>query len=381
MIKLLYLLDAVDGIGGTEGQLLELLKRLDRRRFEPHLGVFRATADLEPLAALASSVRVFGVPRLLHPMAALKLIPVTSHVRREAFQIVHVFMNAASIAAPLFCRLGGARVIGSRRDMGFWYTPRQLAVLRISNRFVERIIANSDAVRQHAHRLEGFPLDRMHVFYNGHDAVRFEAGPLAGFRERHNIDDDAPIVGIVANFNAWKRHDDLLRAFSLVRARHPRARLVLVGGGELESPLRDATRALRLEGAVRFVAGVRDAVPVIRHFSIGVLCSESEGFSNAVLEYMHCGKPVVTTNVGGNREIVTEGVTGFLVNPGDVESLADRIARLLDSSSLAESMGRRAAQSVRGLTSARMVESHMDLYETLARGGAGAPVPVPSQAR
>jgi glycosyltransferase involved in cell wall biosynthesis len=156
-----------------------------------------------------------------------------------------------------------------------------------------------------------------------------------------------------------------VHAFAAIRRRHPTAHLVLVGSGDADR-CRSAARALDLERCVHFVGGVADAVPVIRHFTVGVLCSESEGFSNAVIEYMGTGKPTVCTNVGGNTELIREGETGFLVAPGDIAALAERISFLLTHPALAATMGRAARESAGQFTVGRMADAYMNLYRRLA---------------
>jgi glycosyltransferase involved in cell wall biosynthesis len=294
-----------------------------------------------------------------------KLLKLTRLVRTGRFPLVHIFLNDAAIAAPPFCRIAGARVIASRRDMGFWYTSTNLRALRVSNLFVNRMVANSDAVRRNVAAREGYPSSRIEVVSNGHNPERFNAAPLVGFRERLNIGPSDPIVGMVANFNPWKRHVDLIHAFARVRERHPTARLVLVGSGAT-GPSRSAARALGLCSAIHILEGVGEAIPLVKHFAIGVLSSESEGASNAVIEYMGSGKPTVCTNVGGNSELIRDGETGFLVTPGDIATMAHRINLLLDQPAVAESLGHRARLDAEGLTSHRMAESHMNLYDELA---------------
>jgi len=367
--KILYLLDAFWGgerAGGTEGQFLQLLEQLDRNRFEPHVALFRATPFVHEVGAVAATVSVLNITHLRHPATAVTLLRLASHIRKARFRLAHVFLADASLAAPLFCRLGGAQVIASRRDLGFLHTPAHQMALRVSNRFVNRIITNSQAVKQAVHGRERYPLDRIEVVYNGHDPRRFDTAPQRDFRERLNIGQTDPIVGMVANLNSWKRHDDLLRAFAIVQRRHPRAHLVLIGSGPLHASLKDTACALGVEPAVRFLGGVADVIPLVRHFTVAVLCSDSEGFSNAVLEYMGCGKPTVCTRVGGNPEIVIDGETGFLIDPRDIGSLADRIGRLVESPSLCESMGRRAKENTRRFSSRRMADLHMELYDRLA---------------
>jgi glycosyltransferase involved in cell wall biosynthesis len=110
---------------------------------------------------------------------------------------------------------------------------------------------------------------------------------------------------------------------------------------------------------------VTDPIPIVKHFNVAVLCSESEGFSNAVIEYMGAGRASVCTNVGGNAELLQDGETGFLINPFDVESLADRISFLLANPDVAQRIGERALTVAHGLTSRRMVDAHLELYERL----------------
>jgi glycosyltransferase involved in cell wall biosynthesis len=366
-LKILYVMDALEWgetAAGTEAQLVQLLTHLDRDRFEPHLAVFRPTAFTASGRAFPCPLTVLDIPKLLHPGSVMKLARLSGHIRSSGFRVVHVLLNDASISAPFFCRVGGARVVVSRRDMGFWYTKAALHALRVSNLFVARMVTNSDAVRHNVHRRERYPLERIEVVANGHDPARFDVAPLAGFRERFNIGASDPIIGMVANFNPWKRHTDLVRAFAQVRREHPAAHLVLVGtGATMET--RAVARELGVDGAVHIVEGVTEAIPVVKHFTVGVLCSESEGLSNAVIEYLGSGKPVVGTNVGGNVELVQEGETGFLIAPGNVDALANRIMRLLAEPGLIAAMGQRARNVALRFTTHRMAESHMDLYQRL----------------
>src|SRR5207249_3978341 len=117
------------------------------------------------------------ISKLLSVRSIVKLFRLGALVRAKGIELVHIFLNDAAIAGPFFCRMGGADVIVSRRDMGFWYTGANLKALRISNRFVSRVIANSDAVRRNVHQWERYPAARIEVFHNGHPPDRFDVPP------------------------------------------------------------------------------------------------------------------------------------------------------------------------------------------------------------
>ncbi len=370
-IPLLYLMDGFyRAEAGTENQLLQLINALDRRRVDPRLTVFRQTPYLRD-NPFPCHLEVLNITKLLRVRTLLRLVRLSSKIRRDRIEIVHILLNDASIIAPLFCKLGGAKVVVSRRDMGFWYTRTNLAILRFNQLFVDAAVANSRAVRDNIIVREGFHPKKVHVIYNGHDPARFSKPPAADFRATYGIGPDDPVIGMVASLYPIKRHPDLLNAFAIVRQRFPRAHLVLAGRGsdEEQTCLQHLAQSLGIQQYVHFLGLVPDAIPIIRCFDVCVLCSDSEGLSNAVIEYMGCGKPTVCTNVGGTFELIDDGQTGFLINIGDVPALVKRVITLLENPALAVRLGGKARAKVpRVFSLDKMVNSHTALYEALATG-------------
>jgi L-malate glycosyltransferase len=367
-MPIVFLMDAYEGPeAGTENQVMQLLHGLDRSRFEPELALFRSSPFAQVPGSFPCRVTVLDVGSLRGPRSWWQLLMFARRLREARVRVVHIFFNDASLIAPPFCRLAGARTIVSRRDMGFWYTPPILKCLQFSNSFVDEVVANSAAVQANVHGREGVPLPRITVLRNGHAPERFAEPPDRHVRARLGIAADDPIVGMVANLRPIKRHEDLLAAFALVRAHHPRAHLLIVGGGEIGEPLRRLIRDADMSHHVHFLGRTAAPIPLIKQFDVGVLCSLSEGSSNAVLEYLACGKPVVCTNVGGNAEIVEEGRSGFLVAPGDVEALAERIDRLLSRPADAARMGQHGRETFAArFTAATMVRAHEQIYVRVA---------------
>lgn len=364
--RVLFVADEIVTAGaGTESQLLRLIAGLSGSRFEPHLAVFRQS-DFVASGGVPCPVHHLDIARIATPVSLPRLVGLARLVRRLDAAVSHTWFNDAAIAAPAFCRLAGARVVGSRRDMGFWYTGPILKALCVGNAFVDVIVTNSDAVRANVHRREGFPLERIAVIGNGHALGRFSAAPAPRLRERLGIPVGDAIIGMVANLNARKRHADLVSAVARVRGNGWPAHVILVGSGPEHTALTEQAASLGVAEAVHIVEGVTDAVPLVKHFDVAVLCSESEGFSNALLEYAFCQRPIVCTNVGGNPELIRHDVSGLLLDVGNVAGLASALTSLLADGDRARALGSAAEQTARaGFSAEAMAAAHLALYDRL----------------
>jgi glycosyltransferase involved in cell wall biosynthesis len=370
-VTVLFVIDYFSGTdGGTERQMLELIRGLSWQGLVPRLAVLRSSDFTLALGESICPLTTLDIKRLASIGTMVRLVRLAWFIRRRKIRLVHVFFNDAALAIPLFAKLGGAKVVVSRRDMGTWYTRTNLRLLRIVNRFVDRIIANSRAVAEHVIRSERAAAGKIRVIYNGYAFERGVDPARPGFRAQLGLGERDPIIGMVANLKPLKRHADALHAFALVRGSHPAAHLVLAGTGKLREELQALARDLGIERFVHFLGNPPEVIPVVKHFSVGLLCSESEGFSNALLEYMACGVPPVCTRVGGNVELVREGVDGYLVEVGDVGSLASRIATLLADPALAHRLGENARKTAESYTVDKMVDAHLASYSELLSNGA-----------
>jgi glycosyltransferase involved in cell wall biosynthesis len=352
--------------GGTEVQFINLLEALDRDRVNVEIAVLRESSYTKALNDYPYKLETLNIKKILSVKTLIILTKLARRIRRERIKIVHIFFNDASIIAPFFCKLGGAKVVVARRDLGFWYTRFNLLCLFISNLFVDRMIVNSNAIKQNVHIREKYPLEKITVIYNGINSSRFANLIRGGFRERSGISRKDPIIGIVANLDKIKRHRDLIDAFSMVLNDFPNAKLVFAGHGPEEGNLRKMLHDKKIEHNTFFLGNVDDVQSVIIDLDICVLCSESEGLSNAIIEYMGCGKPVICTNVGGNPELIQEGVNGYLVNVGDVDGIVGKLIQLLSNRELLKKLGENARTSFAGKFNIdEMVRSHTEVYASI----------------
>lgn len=365
--RLLILIDEYEGEdGGTEGQVAALLRGLPAP-WAPRLWALR-NAPYFSEEALPCPTRVIGLPGAKHPLFFRRLRQLARQIRAEGVELVHAFMVDGALYGPLLARWAGVPVITSRRDLGYWYTPRKLDLLRMVNRSAHMLLCNAEAVAELTRRSEWVPHAKVRVIANGHDPRRFEVPADPTLRERLGIGPDIRLVGLVANFRPLKRQPDLVEALATLGRKHADVHVLFLGEGD-DAEVRAKARELGIESRVHVLQPGKAVVPILQELEVGVLCSESEGLSNAIIEYMACGLPVVATDVGGNPELVADGETGRVVPPANPTALGTALAKILKDPEGAERMG--AAGRARFLaryTIERMVADTVQCYEEVVTG-------------
>lgn len=355
-----------DPHAGTEGQLYNLVCGLDRVQFEPHILVFEESPWLLE-DGFPCDYTVLGHRSLSSPGTWVGLWRLAREFRSTGFQLAHVFFNDPSIICPPVFRLAGIRSLISRRDMGYWYTPTLKLLLRMTGRFAEGVVANSQAVRAVTCEAEGFSTEAVHVIYNGYpenSGSQADAGtpvePLATLRKRGRL-----LMGLTANIRPIKRMQDAIAVLSRLRDTAPLLDLVIIGAGE-SSSLKEQAAQAGVSDRVHFLGAREDVKACLSYLDIGILCSESEGFSNAIIEYLQAGLPVVCSDVGGNPEAVREGENGFVFPMGDVGRFAEAVLKLASDPDLREEMGNAGRlDAVERFDMRVMVNSHQALYRRL----------------
>ncbi len=348
--------------GGTETQLVALIRHLDRARVEPYLCLLRGEDEpsraLEPdgCPVLRLGVRSFRSAATLP--AAWRLVRFLRRERIDVFQAY--FPDSTYFGVPAARLAGVPRVLRTRNNLGYWMTPWHRRLGRLCDALSDGLVANCDACREAVIGDEGLSPGRVVVLENGVDLARFPdtAAPARSGR-----------VGVTANLRPVKGLDVFVRAAAGLRAAHPGATFHVAGEGPLRPELERLASDQGLGERLTLHGSVADVPGFLAGLEVAVLPSLTEGMSNALLEYMAAGRAIVATAVGGNLRLIEDGVSGLLVPPGDAGALAAAVGRLLSDPALAARLGATARRRAEDRYSRPVMVRR---FETFYRSLAGA---------
>lgn len=385
--KIVYVIGSL-AIGGAERYLVETASRLNRKRYIPRIYCLFGEGPLKSQAERQGvPVQCFHIKKREHQ--ALKyllfwrvraLFAFYRYLRRERPEIVHCYMYKPSIYGGIAAKL--ARVpflITQRTSLGYfkegrpWYQRIQNFV----NRFTDRVITDSEAVKKSVVQQEEMNPDHIVVIHSGIDLHQFRdqgQGPEAisrrfALKRRLGIPEKAPVIGKVANIRRLKGYAEFILAAAEIQREYPEARFLCIGKDlGFQAELQTQIQQLNLEPKVMFTGEVEDVASFLDLFDILVVASYTEGSSIAAREAMAVGKPVVATSVGGIPEAVIHEHTGLLVPPQNSDALAQAILRLLRDPDCASRFGQNGRARIETLFSIEnTVASIEHVYESLYR--------------
>lgn len=361
---------------GSERQAVELMKRLDRSRFDVRMVCFQKDGWLlDELPGPPTEVEEFRLAGFFNVTAFRQARAFLNLLRRRRVHVVQSFSFYSNLFAIPIARLAGVPVVlGSRREDARMKTRVHQLAERWCYRLATGVVTNAEVTKDQLVRRDGLPAERAWVIHNGLDLDRFDrlgSAPLAAGRQQ-----EGPLIAIVAHLRPEKGHMVFLEAASRLARRYPTARFLIVGAGDCRELIEQRIWELRLTDRVRLTGLVKNIPAVLRSVDIIALSSFHESFPNAIMEAMAASLPVVATDVGGARELVVDGHTGYLVPSGDAAALADRMAALCDDPEARRKMGEAGRRRiVEEFSVEKMVRNFERLYDRLlsAEGVRGDP--------
>ena len=328
-------------LGGAQQNTLFTVSHLDATRFRPIL-ITGEPGVLDQEARALEGVSFHQIPSLVRPIRplrdALALLLLTTLLRRLKPAIVHTHSSKAGVLGRLAAWAAGVPII-IHTIHGFGFTRYQhalhrwilIASERLVSRLTTRFFCVSEASRRTGIELGLFSPERSTVIRSGVDLAAFRREPADREAKRRELgcEPGQPLVGMVAPLKPQKAPVDFVRVAKVIHRKFPGARFVLVGDGELRPAVEAEVQRLGLQAVFRLAGWRRNIAEVLHCLDVFVLTSLWEGLPRVYLEALSASVPVVGTRVDGATEVIEDGVNGFLAEPGDIQTLADRVMRLL----------------------------------------------------
>lgn len=351
--------------------LLKLIRLAPPERFRFSLATFSLNQSVPPADQLPCPLYVFPLKKT-YDWNAIKMAKRIRRLIREGnVDIVHTFLESADIWGGLVAKLSGCPIlVSSRRDMGYFRSPKHGIGYKVVNRLVDQVQAVSEQVRSFLIENDGLDPQKVVTLHNGIEMEKIAASNgVERLRASIGLQGGATVISTVANIRPVKGLDVLMRAAAIVCREFPQSRFLIAGeiiDREHHEHLMRLVRELGLQENVTFLGRTENVTGLLKLSTMFCMLSRSEGFSNAILEAMATGLPCVVTSVGGNPEAIQDGHSGFLVPSEDERTAAERILALLRDREKARQMGKAARATVEEkFTAAAMVRGWTRQYDML----------------
>ncbi|HEY3900154.1 MAG TPA: glycosyltransferase [Chthoniobacter sp.] len=365
-LKVLHVVNSLDP-GGMENGVVNIAHALAQRGITSHVACLERRGAFADRLPKGSEVFLLGKTSGFSPAAAWRLARLIGRVRPD---VVHSHNLGALIYSGLATWGGWRRVLVHGEHSQLTEEERWPRRLRQRRFFYGgcRIVHTVSAAMRKELILLGFPAKKITDIANGVDITRFTPADHRDARIALSLPPDALAVGIVGRFGPFKRHIQLIEAFEQVAPRFPKARLLIIGGGgSEESTVAQRAKASSVRARIHLLGFQPDPRACYQALDLLVIPSVNEGFSNAALEAMACGVPVLARAECGHEQLITHGVDGWVEALPSATALAARLGEILAEPARLVDFGRNARKKVTGHFSLEsMIAAYEDLYRACA---------------
>ncbi|MDH3891778.1 MAG: glycosyltransferase [candidate division Zixibacteria bacterium] len=372
MINIAFVIDTIESpYAGTEKQLLAVIKHLDRSRFRPHLVCLRSSQWLKT-AEPGCKVSVMNFGSFFSMSFFHGRRRFVEFCREHKIDMVQTFFRDGNHAGTLWAHKARvAVIIGSRRNVGsgYWHNRREIAILKFLKRYTTHYITNSEAAAAEAREVEGVDPAHISVVRNGLDMNAYpqpSAEMAVEVKKSWGFSEDSTVIGVVANLRPVKNLEFLIRRAKTIIEQRPQTRFVVLGEGHFRTELEQMIVDYDLTGKFLLPGRSDNVARDLAGFDVAVLCSHRESLSNSLMEYMATGRAVIASDVGGNRELISQSDLGYLYPADDSGQFERQVLGLLDDPELRNRMGAAAREKASNSFSYEAMIGQLEtVYESL----------------
>ena len=368
--NIIIVIDSLDG-GGAESQVIKLANGLKKANINVTVFPLRSGGRLTKQATDLDIKIIEGDFQSSRNIKSFVkgFILLCQTIKSKDPAIVHSFLPLSNFLGSLAGLILRAKyIITSRRGLiKLNYLKKRWRLLdKISNFLSDKIIVNSEAIIDEMINIDSVDLDKVICIRNGINLEKFNIKDycINDMRSTLSLSNSDFAWAKVANFSSIKGHKDLINAFKNIHIKY-NSKLFLIGkdNGTLNE-LKDLVVTQGLESKINFL-GFREDIPEILLAMDGYICaSHTEGFSNAILEAMASGLPIVATKVGGNPEIIRNEKNGLLVKSKDINAITRAMIKIMEDYRLSQKLSKDALKTVnQKYNTKKMVKSYIDVYK------------------
>jgi glycosyltransferase involved in cell wall biosynthesis len=356
-------------VGGAERQLLYLVEGIARLADVTVVSLSGSDVALRPEFDRLAGVQTVLCPKRpgLDPMLIPRLVAI---LRRERPAIVHTYLRTAGYWGRVAACLAGVPIrISSERNIEIERGGLANLLDRILSSVTDRVVVNAATIQDYLISTEGLDSARIEVIHNGVPVSQALLEPDARtVRSELGLGEAEHLVAFIGRLAPQKNPGLFLEMAAAVLRSGLKCGFLLVGDGPLRVTLTDQAHTLGIQEAVRFTGARNDVPRILSVIDLLVLTSDWEGLPNVILEALAAGVPAVATNVGGVRELLADGVTGYVVSPQDLSALVNRVIGMLNEKGFRAECGRRGQEYVQSHFSiSAMIDRTVALYNTVLR--------------
>lgn len=378
MLKLCFVIGSLDR-GGTEKHLTRVLP--DLVKSDVKINIFCITHKGQLADELENKgVRVFAFPlfgylsirfMVFKPIFLVwVIIRFLIHIFANRYDAIHFFLPTSYLVLGPFSLLHRrSKKLMSRRSLNLYQLKYPRIIVKFEqwlHKKMDFILGNSQKVINQLAIDEFVSPSKLWLIYNGITLPHLSHETRSNVREKLNIPNESVVMAVVANLIPYKGHEDLLEACGKLKYKNWQLLLIGENTSGIQCQLEKVAREKNIQKNVRFLGSRDNIFEILAASDIGLLVSHEEGFSNAILEGMAVGLPMIVSDVGGNKEAVINSITGIVVPAKNSSEIQHAIETLIDNPKLRKKMGNAGRKRIHEhFSHESCIKQYKDLYKTL----------------